>query len=103
MMGNRVMTKATCIAAALGFMVMASSAPRAADIQELVRETQRTTTTGGQVGMVWWIPVQFWEESLNANPAVPPEARSQVLGALGGLHRDRRAARPAPASAGSPT
>jgi hypothetical protein len=82
MMGNRVMTKATRIAALLGFMLTASTTLRAVDIQELVRETQRTTTTDGQVGMVWWIPVQFWEESLNANPAVPPEARSQVLGAL---------------------
>jgi hypothetical protein len=76
------MTKASGISVLFGLLLFAGSAAHAADIQELVRDTQRTSSAGGQVSMVWWIPVQFWEESLNANPSVPPEARAQVLGAL---------------------
>lgn len=76
------MTKATRIAALFGLLAITGGALQAADIQELVRDTQRTSSTGGQVSMVWWIPVQFWEESLNANPGIPAEARAQVLSAL---------------------
>ena len=49
-----------------------------------MRETQRSAESAGQVTIVWWMPQQFWEESLKANPAVPAEARQQVLGGLAG-------------------
>jgi hypothetical protein len=55
----------------------------AVNLQDLVIETQRTTQTNGQMTMAWWMPQQFWEESMKANPAVPAAARDQVLAALG--------------------
>ncbi len=33
--------------------------------------------------MVWWIPQEFWEASMAANPSVTPTSRAQVLAALG--------------------
>lgn len=32
--------------------------------------------------MVWWIPQEFWEVSMAANPSATPEGRAQVLAAL---------------------
>jgi hypothetical protein len=54
-----------------------------AGVQELLRDTQRSTQANGEVSMVWWMPLQFWEESLKANPTLPEEIRNQVLGTLG--------------------
>jgi hypothetical protein len=53
-----------------------------AGVQEIVRETQRTTSTDGMLTQVWWMPQQFWEESLKANPAMPAAAREQMLATL---------------------
>jgi hypothetical protein len=55
-----------------------------AGVQELVRDTQRSAESAGQITTVWWMPQQFWDESLKANPAVPAEARQQVLSSLEG-------------------
>jgi hypothetical protein len=61
---------------------LAVSGAATAGMQELVRDTQRTAESGGNMTMVWWMPQQFWEESLKANPAMPEAARAQVLSAL---------------------
>jgi hypothetical protein len=55
----------------------------AATLQDIVRDTQRMENTNGEMTMVWWLPQQFWEESLRANAAMPQAARDQVLGVLG--------------------
>jgi hypothetical protein len=68
------------------FWLASGGAAQAADIQELVRETQRNTSTEGRITLVWWMPVQFWEESLKSNPAIPEAARAQVIGALADYH-----------------
>jgi hypothetical protein len=76
-MMKRGLLAALWMASALGI-----STASAAGLQDLIRETQRASEAGGQLTMVWWMPVQFWDESLKANPAVPAEARTQVLAAL---------------------
>jgi len=65
-------------------MVTASgvSTSAVAGVQDLVRETQRTADTNGQITMVWWMPQQFWQASMDANPATPAEARAMVLNGL---------------------
>lgn len=68
--------------ALLGTAVLLPAAARAADLQQLVQETQRSTAADGTLQIVWWMPQQFWEESMNANPAVPAEARTQLLSTL---------------------
>jgi hypothetical protein len=73
----RGLLSAMVVAAALGV-----SAASAAGVQDLVRETQRTSESGGQVTMVWWLPLQFWDESMKANAAMPAEARTTVLNGL---------------------
>ncbi|MEO6081252.1 MAG: hypothetical protein ABIQ86_16000 [Steroidobacteraceae bacterium] len=64
------------------FAVLGSSTIAAANLQELVRETQRGSDAGGQMTMVWWMPHQFWDEGLKANPGMTPEVRTQVLSGL---------------------
>lgn len=67
------------IAIALGALWMACGAA-SAGVQELVQETQKSTTVDGQVTMVWWMPQEFWDESLKASgAAVPDELRTQIL------------------------
>ena len=64
-----------------GCLALAGSAA-AANMQELVHETQRMSTEDGQITMVWWMPTQFWEESLKASPVINDAARQQVIGAM---------------------
>ena len=65
----------------LGCLALAGTAA-AANMQELVHETQRMNTDDGQITMVWWLPVQFWEESMKASAAIPDAARRQVVDAM---------------------
>jgi hypothetical protein len=62
--------------------LLSAPAVRAANVQDLVRETQHTAQSNGEITMVWWMPYQFWEESMKANPALTAEARAQVLAPL---------------------
>lgn len=40
------------------------------DSQALLRDTQKTSQTTGQLTMVWWIPEQFWQAAAaKSNPA----------------------------------
>lgn len=70
------------IAWAAAAMAMLVALPARAGMNELMRETQRTMQKGDQLSMVMWMPIQFWEESLKANPAIPAEARDQMLAML---------------------
>lgn len=56
---------------------------RSANIEEILRDTQRLTVKENSVSMVWWIPKQFWEESFGANVGLPPEARNQIMAVMG--------------------
>ncbi|MET0280228.1 MAG: hypothetical protein ABW278_03760 [Steroidobacteraceae bacterium] len=69
-------------AALIGTLSLWGSA-RAADLQQLVMETQRVTTADGIVQLVWWLPHQFWEESMKSNAAIPAAARDQILTTFG--------------------
>jgi hypothetical protein len=69
-------------AALMGSLALVCGVARGADLQQLVTETQRSSAVDGTVQIVWWMPQQFWVESMNANPAVPAEARTQVLAVL---------------------
>jgi hypothetical protein len=50
----------------------------AADLREFVQETQQSVTVSQQLTLAWWIPPEFWEVSLAANPNVPPETVTAV-------------------------
>ncbi len=75
------MTKPGKIVALPGSRLMASSVLRAADIQELVRETQRTSTAGGQVSMVW--------SDSETPPATTISTRISAASSLGNNRDDR--------------
>lgn len=54
----------------------------AANLQDLVRDTQRVTTANGEITSLMWLPQQFWDESMKANPAVPQQMREQMVAAM---------------------
>jgi hypothetical protein len=39
-------------------------------VTSLIKETQKLTTDADTVVVAWWIPNQYWEESLKNNPRV---------------------------------
>jgi len=46
---------------------------RAVEIQNLIQDTQKMTQKGETTNMVWWIPTEFWKESLNQSPGLTPK------------------------------
>jgi hypothetical protein len=54
----------------------------AANLEPLIRETQRMSQEGQRLTLVWWMPPAFWETSLNSSSALTPEGREQTLKAL---------------------
>ena len=63
----------------IALLTLSLGGARAASIEELVRETQRTSSADGNLTMVWWMPFEFWQASLGANAQVPEELRNQIL------------------------
>ena len=52
------------------------------DSQALLRETQKTSQTAGQLTMIWWLPEQFWQAAAaKSNPAgaVQSDALMKVM------------------------
>jgi hypothetical protein len=42
------------------------------DVMEIARETQKFSTEGGELNIVWWLPQEFWSTSIAANTDVNP-------------------------------
>lgn len=66
-------------AAALLALCTLGHVARAANVEEVVRETQRVALDGEQVSMVWWMPLEFWSETIRGNPELNAEARSELV------------------------
>ena len=53
-------------------IIIASSSflPRlaAADLAQLIKDSQRTVTEDNKIILVWWITEQFWAESFKKQP-----------------------------------
>jgi hypothetical protein len=52
------------------------------NIQKLIAETQRTASNANRVAFVWWIPVDFWRMSMDANANVTKEQADQFIAIL---------------------
>jgi hypothetical protein len=70
------------VATLLGTLALAATG-HAANVQDVVRDTQRTSLEDGRISLVWWIPVQFWDESLKSTPGVPEAMRTQITSVMG--------------------
>ena len=72
--------KVRCLAAVgLAAIVFGLCATRTAkaqdrnlDLTEIARDTQRLSTEGGELNIVWWLPEEFWATSIAANTSVKP-------------------------------
>ena len=51
----------------------------AVDIQQLVQDTQRFNQDARVTKMVWWIPVEFWEATLEQDPGLTEEQKKEWL------------------------
>ena len=69
-------------AAAVAVIFLGAAAAHATDMQQLVQETQKIANESEHLTLVWWIPQEFWETSLNSNPNVSADSRKQMLSAL---------------------
>jgi hypothetical protein len=69
------------IAMLLGLCALPGAAA-AANVEEIVRDTQRLAAEDGKVSLVWWIPLEFWVESMKAAPGLPAEASTQIISAM---------------------
>jgi hypothetical protein len=49
---------------AVGQEVVKSASSQDFDMSSFVKETQRTLNAPGYLGLVWWIPTEYWEISL---------------------------------------
>jgi hypothetical protein len=58
------------------------AAARAVDLQELVRETQHISQEESRLTLVWWIPQEYWQASLEKTANLRPEQRAAMLAAL---------------------
>jgi hypothetical protein len=54
----------------------------AVDIDKLIQDTQRLTQGSTELVLVWWIPTEFWEATLAADPSVSEAQRSEFTKAL---------------------
>jgi hypothetical protein len=66
-------------AAALLAVFALAGGVRAAGVDDLVRETQRITIEDNQISMIWWLPLEFWSETIRGNPDLNAEARSELV------------------------
>jgi len=55
------------------------------DIDELVSECQQSVRGADYVGLVWWLPMQFWEESSRQSGTSGPESEEMLKGIAGYL------------------
>jgi hypothetical protein len=59
-----------------GCVLGQSSSQVHADIGALTKETEQVDQRDGKMGMFWWIPTEFWEESAAANGRDRKETKS---------------------------
>ena len=55
---------------------------RAADMSRLIRDTQQMEQTANGLTFVWWIPTEFWTETLQSSPQVSEAQRAQFVAVL---------------------
>src|SRR5579872_345341 len=47
------------------------------DMSAFIRETQQSTNEPGYAGLVWWIPTEYWEISMERIGATEEKAKSR--------------------------
>lgn len=52
-------------------------------LDELTRDTQRHRLANGNVEVVWWIPLEYWEASLAQEKGVDPDALQRIRDTFG--------------------
>ena len=56
----------------LMFSPLAHAQNQKLDVLEIARETQKFSTEGGELNIVWWVPQEFWTTSIASNTNVKP-------------------------------
>jgi hypothetical protein len=62
--------------------MMGGAEERDADLDAVVRETQKVSTQDDEIIIVWWIPQEFWELTLKSEPTSTEERSQQALDIL---------------------
>src|SRR5690554_2628514 len=48
------------------------------DLTVLIHDTEKMTNDPNEVLLVWWLPTEFWEVSMQADPNVTPQQVAEV-------------------------
>ena len=70
------------ILAALLIATLSIRETKATNITELVQETQRFEEQNDRFVFVWWIPLEYWEISLENDPSLSPEQVEEFIQVL---------------------
>lgn len=60
----------------------AASAAQSIDINKLIAETQKQSARADRLGMVWWMPEQFWRATLEQDDSMTDAASEEFLSVL---------------------
>ena len=66
----------------LTLSIIAAISSHAADMQKLVQDIQKMTQEGATTNLVWWMPSEFWVESLRQSPHLTDEQKKDFVAAL---------------------
>ncbi|MCB9688846.1 MAG: hypothetical protein H6738_21935 [Alphaproteobacteria bacterium] len=59
-----------------------SAEPYVPPVDALVDETFKSPSEDGRIGVVWWLPVEFWEAALHDNPDVTASQAAKFVEVL---------------------
>lgn len=77
----RIRIFATTMLLALAGHIQAASNPLPTaeiKVDQLLRDTQRTSSSTDTLDLVWWVPPQFWDSVLSQNKDASEEMRAEV-------------------------
>src|ERR1051326_6416487 len=60
------------------FFFVALSPLKAGNVERIIRDTQKMSSRAGDMNLVWWIPTEFWDESLKDSKNVTDSQRRQI-------------------------
>ena len=61
------------LALVLGTLPICQAQNTNIDYNQFIRETQKNSSEGGKINIVWWIPLEFWEITLKKNKSLSDE------------------------------
>lgn len=66
----------------LGVLLCSSTFSQQVDFSKFISETQKSNSEVGSVSIAWWIPIEFWQITLSAEPSISEAQMEDFLQTL---------------------